>query len=377
MSNITPRSLTIDYHGSPFDMVEGIHFGMDENLYHSLPALSSTGFKNLLISAPDFYFNSWLNPFREEDAEDNELKEWSIFGKAAHVRVLEGSVMFYSRYCVEFIPPEGCLKTTDDMKRYLTETGMDMKGKSSWKKPEWVQAVKFQNPNALIYDMEEEKYFRETGGKIQLTEKQIRRIEIAAAMIEKHPELKGCFKGGYAEVTIIWFDDGIWYKARIDFLKPETIVDFKTFTNDTKNMPIDRALYLKMASHKYHIQVCHYNKAVKFAVDFVKRGLITYTAQGIFNDPPERFKAFLEQFASYAGLRNFYFVFQKKGGAPLARGKKFKSNSLMFGAGEASIAEATEAYKHYLALYGTEIWVDDSSITEFEDDQFPAYATEV
>ena len=48
----------------------------------------------------------------------------------------------------------------------------------------------------------------------------MRRIEIAAAMIEHHPELRHCFIGGYAEVTVIWFEDGLWFKARFDYLKP-------------------------------------------------------------------------------------------------------------------------------------------------------------
>ena len=54
-------SITITHNGEPFELREGIFFGMPEDLYHALPCHSSTGFKNLLISAPDFFFNSRLN----------------------------------------------------------------------------------------------------------------------------------------------------------------------------------------------------------------------------------------------------------------------------------------------------------------------------
>lgn len=349
----------------------GIYFGMPEDIYHAIPALSSTGLKNLLVSAPDFYFNSWLNPLRDEDAEDEDAKEWRRFGRASHTRNLEGKKIFDTLYCVEFIAPEGCLDTVSDLKKYCAENAIDTKGSSKWGKAEWINQVRFHNKDVLIYEVEKEKYYQETGGKIQLTEKEMRRLEIAAAMIEKHPELRHAFTDGYAEVTVIWFDNGLWFKARFDYLKPRAIVDLKTFTNK-QNKPIDMALYQAMAGLKYHIQVGHYSEAAIWAAKFARENTVTTYGVERFGPSPEFLQAL-----GRAQSHEFYFVFQKKGGAPLARGKKFPASIGMMECARASIQHAIELYQKYYANFGEEIWVDDSSISDFEDALFPTWATEI
>lgn len=363
------QPITFQHFGQLIEIQPGIHFGLNEDIYHAIPALSSTGLKNVLISAPDFYFNSWLNPLRNEDQEDGEALEWRRFGKATHSRILEGKTRFDEDYVVEFIPPEGCLKTKDDLKKYCDDNAIE--NKTSWTKPKFIDAIKFAGHKPLIYDDAEAAYFRETGGKIQMTEKEMRRIEIAASMIEKHPELKHAFTGGIPEVSVIWEKDGLPFKARLDYLKPRAIVDLKSFTNK-RHKPIDMALHEAVANMKYHIQVALYIEAGREAIRYVRDNRITvYNPQR--NTPPDTFLAALQQSEG----QEFYNVFQKKGGAPLARGKKFNANLNMMKCAEASIAQAITMFKHYSALYGTGVWVDDSSITDFEDALFPIWATEI
>ena len=73
---------------------------------------------------------------------------------------------------------------------------------------------------------------------------------------------------------------------------------------------------------------------------------------------------------------DFFFVFQQKGIAPLARGKKFERGS-MYGCGQASIEMAVQLFKRYYAIYGEDVWVDPQDITSFEDANFPPWATEI
>ena len=169
----------------------------------------------------------------------------------------------------------------------------------------------------------------------------------------------------------MWFEHGLWFKARFDYLKPAAIVDLKTFTN-IQNKPIDLALHNAMAAMKYHIQAVHYTRAARKAAEFAAKNITTTYSVHRFGPDPE----FLTKIAASVS-HEFFLVFQKKGGAPLARGKKFRADRRMFEAGEASIAQAIELFKHYSATYGTDIWVDASDITDFEDALFPAYATEI
>lgn len=369
--------LEFTHHDAPQSFGQGLYFGMPEDIYHAIPALSSTGFKNLLVSAPDFYFNSWLNPLRAEDAEDDDAKEWRVFGKASHTRVLEGLDVFNEKYCVEYIAPKGCLNTVADLKQALA----GMQCPSKWAKPDYIKAVQAARPDLLIKEVEEAKYADANKGKIQLTMKQLRRIHIAAAMIERHQELKHCFVGGFPEVTVIWYEDfadlsgatkRIWFKARFDYLKPRAIVDLKTFTN-TMNRPIDQAIYTIMGGLKYHIQCCHYRRAALRAILFAQQDLINTYGNPI--EQNQSLGAFINLLAKSEG-HEFFFVFQKKGGAPLARGKRFSAKLEMEKCALASIAQAISLYLKYYEKYGNEIWVDDSGITDFEDGLFPVYATE-
>ena len=361
--------LNFFHQGQPQTITPGIYFGMPADLYHAIPALSASGIKNLLVSAPDFYFNSWLNPLREEDAEDDDGKEWKRFGTASHMRILEGKEMFYQHYCVEFVAPEGCLDTKEDLKKYCDDNGIETK--VSWSKPKFIEAIRMAGHSPLIYAVEEEIYYRATGGKIQLKQRELRRIEIAAAMIENHPQLQHCFNGGYPEVSVIWERDGLFFKCRFDKLKMRAAIDLKTFTN-RRNKPIDKALYEAMGGLKYHIQASIYSEGFDQAVKFAREGTYVTYSVNRYGPSPDFIKGLAE-----ADGCEFYFVFQKKGGAPLARGKKFIKLSRIDDAAKASIDQAIALYHENLAKFGTGVWVDDTPITDFEDDLFPTYATEI
>ena len=43
----------------------GIHFGLSDDVYHALPALSASGIKNLLVSPMVFWAESFLNAGRK------------------------------------------------------------------------------------------------------------------------------------------------------------------------------------------------------------------------------------------------------------------------------------------------------------------------
>jgi hypothetical protein len=218
----------------------------------------------------------------------------------------------------------------------------------------------------LIYDEIYEHWRDNTAsGKTSLNQGLIDRIEIAAAMIEKHPELSKCFAGGYPEVTVIWEEKGVFFKSRIDYLKPRAMIDLKTFEN-TMDKPVDNAIYYSMASQKYHIQAAFYmGHAAPRAVEFARKGRVFGYAT----------KDFISKLAQ-TQEHDFYFVFQQKGIAPVARGKKFP-RGLMYGCGDQAIEDAVKKYKECLALYGTGPWVDPTPIDEFEDSRFPVFATEL
>lgn len=336
------------------DIRDGVHFGLDADTYHSIAALSSTGIKNLLISGPDFWYRTpWLNPDYVD--EDSEAK---IIGRAYHARILEGREVFYDNYAPTFEAPPDCIKTVDDLKDSLIKCGIE---KHKRAKADLIEQLLEVQPGAQIYDELSADYHVLHHGKEFLSHKLIASIEVAAAMIEQHPAISKCFTGGYPEVTVVWTENDIRFKARFDYLKPKAIVDLKTFGN-FMNKPIDSAIYSAMASGKYHIQAAFYMRAFQAArslTPFGKELSLQWFEDLCKCDEP-----------------GFYFCFQQKGIAPLARAKKFARGSL-WSCGEVAIEEAIKRFRDNMAKFGELPWVDATEIEDFQDDHFPAYTTEL
>jgi hypothetical protein len=335
------------------EISDGVHFGLDAEIYHAIPALSASGIKNLLISGPDFWYRTpWLNAdYADEDTEAR------MIGRAYHTRILEARDVFYDNYAQTFEAPPDCIKTVDDLKDALIKCGVE---KPKGLKPDLIEQLLEIQPNAQIHDELAADYQTLHHGKEFLSQKLIASIEVAAAMVEKHPDISKSFSGGHPEVTVVWSEDGILFKARFDYLKPKAIVDLKTFGN-FMNKPIDSAIYSAMASGKYHVQAAFYIRTFEAA----KRQPHWYGCNLEFRDQLTK-----------CAEPGFYFVFQQKGIAPLARAKKFTRGS-PWSCGEVAIEEAIKRFRQNMEKYGELPWVDDAAIEDFQDDHFPAYTTEL
>ena len=339
-------------------MIEpGIYFGMPEDEYHAIPALSNSGVKQILASPMNFWAStSWLNPeFEEEESKFMDM------GTAYHTRIVEGRDVFYNRYAPALDPNDfpRALVSADDLRNALPD-GVKRGGN----KTELAARVLEHIPDAQIWDLTVEEYQDRNLGKEFLSQKLIKKIEVAAAMIEKHPMLSKAFCGGYPEVVIVWNcrETGVPMKARLDYLKRQAIVDLKTFSNPF-NKPVDRAIAYAVASYKLHIQVAVYHEAVEEAKSLGFHGLID--APGIVWQDAFR----------KSEQHEFLFVFQQTGVAPVARGWKFPRH-LTYDIGKIAVAEAKRRYKENLEKFGKDPWVDETGIQEFDDTMFPGFIAE-
>ncbi|NDH07700.1 hypothetical protein EBX93_17600 [bacterium] len=352
---------TIPLFDSGFD--EGIYFGLPEEDYHAIPALSSSGIKNLMVSPMDFWVRSWMNPWREEVLEETEAK---TIGKAYHKRILEGREAFNAAYAPEFeCNDPGALRTLEDLRSECESRGI----KKSGNKPELVARLRDEDPSVPIYDDLKQAYIDLHEGKTLLNQNLLRKIEISASMIEYHNELKYYFVGGYPEVSVVWLDRsrGIWFKSRFDYLKLRTVNDLKTFTN-MGGKSIERAVYGEMASRRYHIQAALYLNAVEISKIFVQDGKV-FDKVGVDSSWLGAFSKSLEH--------QFNFVFQQKGPSPVAVGAIFDRRDQMFDAGVACIESAADSFMTNLMCHGKdEPWVDMRDPIMLNWAQYPAFAND-
>lgn len=349
----------------PGAVAPGVYFGMSEEQYHAIPALSASGVKHILTSSMDFWARSWLNTFRDEDRteEDSEAKE---IGKAYHVRLLEGKERFYQVYAPSFICEHPSpIVTVDDIKQALAEVGVTS-GLSKYKKPELTDLLRKANPDAPIYDDLYAAYLAEHPGKQFLSWRLIRKMELSAAMIEKHPELKYYFVGGYPEVTVVFYFNGLLFKIRIDYLKVKALNDLKTFANQMGKR-IERAIYSDVTNNRYFIPGSLYLIGCDEAKEHVRAGRIFGLAP-----PPE----WLDAFAG-SPPHDMNFVFQQKGVAPVTRAALYSRKDAMFDVALDNIRFGCDQFKLYWSAYQADPWVckEPAIILQFSD--YPSYAGQI
>ncbi len=339
----------------------GLYFDMPEEEYHAIPALSASGIKRLAISSMDFWVESWMNENYRIEETDALLN-----GRAYHKR-LEGKEKFDAEYAPVFDDSDypNALRTANEIKACLKD--LKIKGYSTLVKDGLVQMLRDADPTVQIIDDLRTTYEEKNPGKTFLKRTVIDEIEIMATMIDNDPNALKCFRGGYSEVSVIWYDEktGVPMKSRFDYLKTRSIVDLKTFSNPL-GKTIDGAIASSMASRKYHVQAAVYCHADRQAVNFARNGMV----HGDVNP------AWLKEYAKQE-QKMFVFVFQKTGAAPVTRVKPFSWKLITFKCGEDVMNDAINDFSINWEHYGAETpWLDIAPATSFTDECFPLYITE-
>lgn len=341
-----------------------IDFNMPEEKYHAYPAFSVSGIKDIQVSPLDFWSRSWMNPEKE-----NKTTPAMKLGSAYHKRILEGEEAYNEIYAVnpnkEDYP--NALVTVGDMQDWLEAVGL----KKAGKRDDLIQRVLEHDNTALIWE-----HFVETQleGKEVLTFEQHQDIDIAAKTIEAMPGIANSFSGGYSEVSLFWEEDGIPMKNRLDYLRPESIVDLKSFSNSLRK-PVDTAVSMAVANNKYHIQGCVY----LHGLEKVKKGILDGTTKIQGNVEED----FIEAMANHDKHR-FFFIFQQADGVRNVLAREFRefenyhgmgmSPNAYYQAGEKAFHTGLALFKQCMEFFGEEKpWLPKTQPRAFVDDDFPLW----
>lgn len=350
---------------------DGIYFGLPFEDYKAEPRLSSSLVLPLLRSPTDFWARSWMNP--EPPDEETDAKD---LGTAYHVRVVEGKEAFLDMYARaldldDAIEEHGdvLLVTVEDIKNQLRVYGQKLSGK----KQELADRLIVCDPEALIWDRLLEDHAIANAGKKLLKSNLMAQIELAAAHIEHHPQLKDVFRDGMPEVSIFWHDEielpsgevvSVPMKARLDYLKDTIYADLKSFSHQRVES-IEISIYAAMAARKYHIQGAIYYAASDRCAEFIRDGKVTVVSGA---EPSE---AWLASVVKHTAERNMLFVFQQTGPAPVAKGIFFQRTLSARDAGERVWRLAMEMFVENQRIYGDKIWVTILPVEYMEDEKFP------
>lgn len=297
-------------------MIEpGIYFGLSDTDYHADGALGSTGMKRLLQSAPDFWWESPMNPARPEDKETPA----KIFGRALHRAVLEGREAFEAIYSPTEFP--GNVKAGKDERAFIASVG-----------------------------------------KLALSRDDYDRILAASAFIRANPHLGNAFTNGMPEVSVFWERDGIMMKARFDFLKLNAITDLKSIRN-RNGKEFKKACRDAIANYEYALSADHYMEG--------RRQMARLIADGaVFGDHDP---AWLSRVAANEVFA-FVLVFWQAEGSPISHGFKLSPGNPMLGQARYWIDKAVDTYRRFLAEFGTDTaWILADPLDELDDSDMPIW----
>lgn len=111
--------------GTPEMPAPGLYFGMSDEAYHAIPALSNSGIKKLAASPMIFWAStSWLSEAkRKADEEAKREKGHYTLGKAYHCRLMEGIDAYAARFAVALDPADypDALESTAQIKAAIEQ----------------------------------------------------------------------------------------------------------------------------------------------------------------------------------------------------------------------------------------------------------------
>ena len=84
-------------------------------------------------------------------------------------------------------------------------------------------------------------------------------VAAARVQLDVHADGRAMFTAGTPEQTLLWCDEGIWCRARVDWLRPANIDDYKTTSASANPEVLSRTLF----GHGWDIQAAFYLRGLK------------------------------------------------------------------------------------------------------------------
>ena len=341
----------------------GVYTNMPAEIYHLEPSLSASAIKMMMVSPLDYWTN-FLSPNKP-----NPQTPSMALGEAIHKMVLEGpeewNREFIAKPHMDDYP--GCINGTEALKAKCDAVGAKKTGtmlQMAW-------AIKEKDNRAVLWPIIMEQFEQATSeGKQRVVGADVgNQCRRARAAIQGHVAGRHLVQGGLSEVSIFYEDFGIPMKVRLDYLKPRSVVEVKTFSN-TNRLNVETAIVKAVASLRYHVQAVLYTRAAIAAKALIRDGMIDGN------------NAALEQYASITEHPRFYFLFLETGEVANVLVREFVMShpnavSILWEKGLRDIQKTVQLLQGYMKKLGPDQpWVMDAHPRAFMDEEFPSYFLE-
>ncbi len=342
----------------------GVYLNLPAEEYHADLSLSASGIKAICAS-PLTYWTKYLDPARDDES-DTPAK---ALGRAIHKMILEGDAAFQNAYAVEPHPADypGCLQGVDALREKCGELGL----KKSGTLEEMSNRILDVDPGCVLWPVIKSDFLASVanGRKEVISVDVYQQCQRASAAIHANDSARTAFMGGLPEVSVFWrTPEGVPMKSRFDFLKPQALIDLKTFSNPN-GAPVDSAVVYAVTRHLYHVQSFVYLQAAAAAKELIRNGCV-------YGDDANA----LQQFARVKEDPRFFFVFLETGTAMnlvVRECMQSRSNvmNLLWERGKRISEQSIQTWMDCMNKFGPDQpWVTNQPARPFEDEEFPLWA---
>ncbi|MGR5096058.1 PD-(D/E)XK nuclease-like domain-containing protein [Vibrio maritimus] len=262
MNSTTPIQQAYDEQGNPNylregQLLEGIYIGLENNVYHELPAISSSQIKTYITKGAAHYYRKYLSNIETTRTKNLAQERTLDTGTIIHELILEGTG-FYDRYYrlpLEKDYPDALI-TQKELVLACEKHQVDVPKSAT--KPVLAEALKSANAPVTIFDdviknIEDDPYNEDKTGLDGMVWDNAHR---AYKTFEEHPTASAFISNGLAEVTFIAKCQitGLMLKCRFDWLRFDNhAVDVKSTRSTSINDFVRQA-----GSLGYHYQEAFY-----------------------------------------------------------------------------------------------------------------------
>ncbi len=335
-------------------MIDGIYFGLSEETYRAIPRLSISGIQNALVSPATFWVGSWLNPKKaallaasalavgdgfaaavvgqlkalhpempEPDADAaEESTKAQLLGKAYHTARLEPELLdsrFVRAPDKADYPRANFVGTGKDVEAALASLGLTKKTKDDNGVADQARRLRDAGFEGTIWPLVQAEFQEQLAGRTSIPAELWDDLVDDMELIRSTPEIAALLTNGAAEVSILWTDErGIPMKCRVDYLRDDGWVDFKTFANPM-GKHLEQCLSDAFTYNRYHVQASGYRDPVE---------MIRGRKLSVQGQAGEGSRELIDAIQLRDTEMACHYVFQEKGGIPNLLAKRIHFNEL-------------------------------------------------
>lgn len=362
---------------------DGIYFNMPFRVYAAQDR-HSTSRLNKINKGALIYWTDEIEPTLADDfdldAKLDETTEAMAEGKAWHTMALEGLDVFNQRYATGYNPANNplAIKSKDEHLKACVKHGVPHK------KGDTIAALQdaliAAGANVQFHSVLKRRHEEDAGGKGLITPEAMDELLRAGKILKEYGIYDDMLCDGFPEVTILFTMDGRKFKVRVDYLRTDRQIEFKTIMRRSRTKPFEEACADTLHDFGYFTSAYLY----QCAVVTVKRkgGLPVFNLSDDIAAPTPEWMTRL-----YASNNHEYWhLFQERGKYNHVLPRRFdkydealqtRKIQAIWRTGQSNVEQAVKVYDWYMENNGKDKrWLPDLNPKPWDDSDFKPWQIE-